>query len=74
MSDYRWSNLKPLQVGRYAEHFVKMELVRAGLDVYTSEVDDHGIDFVGTDQRRPSELNRSRSGALRPREGAGKPG
>ncbi len=44
--DYCWAHLTPLQVGRYAEHFVVMELVRYGFDVYRCEVDDRGIDFV----------------------------
>ena len=41
-----WSELSPLQLGRYAEYYAKMEFTSYGLDVYTSEVDDHGIDFV----------------------------
>ena len=41
-----WSHLKHLQVGKYAEYFVKMAFTKAGLDVYTAEVDDKGIDFV----------------------------
>ena len=35
-----------MQVGRYAEYFVKLELTLQGFQVYTSEVDDRGIDFV----------------------------
>lgn len=35
-----------MQLGRYAEYFVKMEFTMYGFDVYTSEVDDKGIDFV----------------------------
>lgn len=35
-----------MHLGRYAEYLVKMECARAGLDVYSSEVDDRGIDFV----------------------------
>ena len=35
-----------MQVGKYAEYFVKMEFTKYGFDVYTSEVDDKGIDFV----------------------------
>lgn len=46
MSLYNWEPLNHLQVGRYGETFVKLELTRLGLDVYTSEVDDRGIDFV----------------------------
>jgi hypothetical protein len=42
----RWSKLNPLQVGRYAEYFVKMEFTMHGFQVYTTEVDDRGIDFV----------------------------
>jgi len=43
---YAWSSLNHLQVGRYAEYFVKMEFTMFGFDVYSSEVDDKGIDFV----------------------------
>jgi hypothetical protein len=41
-----WSALNHLQIGRYAEYFVKMEFARLGFEVYTSEVDDRGIDFI----------------------------
>jgi len=41
-----WSKLNHLQLGRYGEYFAKMEFTKAGFDVYTSEVDDKGIDFV----------------------------
>ena len=46
MDRYNWSRLNSLQIGRYAEYFVKMEFTLYGFDVYTSEVDDRGIDFV----------------------------
>ena len=48
MSRFDWANLKLTrqQLGRYAEYFVKMEMVMYGLDVYTAEVDQLGIDFV----------------------------
>jgi len=45
-SRYDWSRLTHLQVGRYGEYLVKMEFTLFGFDVYTSEVDDKGIDFV----------------------------
>jgi len=45
-SQYDWSSLSKLRLGRYAEYFVKMEFTRLGFDVYTAEVDDKGIDFV----------------------------
>lgn len=43
---YRWGKLSRQQVGAYAEYFVKMEFTMLGFQVYTSEVDDRGIDFV----------------------------
>lgn len=41
-----WSKLNSIQLGRYAEYFTKMEFTKAGFDVFTSEVDDKGIDFI----------------------------
>lgn len=41
-----WSKLNHLQLGKYGEYFSKMAFTREGFDVYTSEVDDKGIDFV----------------------------
>ncbi len=41
-----WSRLNRLQLGKYAEYLAKMEFLLWGCDVFTSEVDDHGIDFV----------------------------
>ncbi|MGJ5813668.1 DUF4365 domain-containing protein [Paludibaculum fermentans] len=38
--------MNSLQLGKYAEYLTKMEFVLWGCDVFTSEVDDHGIDFV----------------------------
>ncbi len=46
MPSLKWSRLSSLQLGRYAEYYVKMEFTSYGFDVYTSEVDDHGVDFV----------------------------
>lgn len=46
MPNIKWIELNNLQLGRYGEYFAKMEFASYGLDVYTSEVDDHGIDFV----------------------------
>ena len=41
-----WSKLNNIQLGRYAEYYAKMEFASYGFEVYTSEVDDHGIDFI----------------------------
>lgn len=46
MGRHDWSRLNHLQLGRYAEYFVKMEFTLFGFDIYSSEVDDRGIDFV----------------------------
>jgi hypothetical protein len=46
VASYSWSGISALHLGRYAEYFVKMECARVGLDLYASEVDDRGIDFV----------------------------
>lgn len=53
MERYNGSQLNSLQLGRYAEYFVKMEFTLFDFDLYTSEVDDRGIDFViRNDQER----------------------
>lgn len=43
---YNWSKLNHIQIGRYAEYYAKMEFTLFNFDVYTTEVDDKGIDFV----------------------------
>jgi len=46
MARFDWARLNHLQVGRYAEYLVKMELTLHGFEVYTSEVDDRCVDFI----------------------------
>lgn len=46
MPSTNWSKLSPLQLGRYAEYYAKMEFASYDFEVYTSEVDDHGVDFI----------------------------
>ena len=41
-----WSELSSMQLGKYGEYYAKMEFTSYGFDVYTSEVDDHGVDFI----------------------------
>jgi hypothetical protein len=41
------------QLGAYAEYFVKMELTMLGFQVYSTEVDDRGIDFVARYENEP---------------------
>lgn len=48
-----WDHLSRQQVGAYSEYFVKMELTMLGFQVYTSEVDDRGVDFVARHEKGP---------------------
>ncbi|ADN10093.1 hypothetical protein [Sulfurimonas autotrophica] len=43
---YNWKSLNKQQVGAFSEYFVKMEFTMYGFQVYSTEVDDRGIDFV----------------------------
>lgn len=43
---FSYDHLNHLQVGQIGEYWVKLCLTLLGLDVYTTEVDDRGIDFV----------------------------
>lgn len=49
MPNTKWSELSSLQLGKYGEYYAKMEFSSYGWDIYTSEVDDHGVDFVVKD-------------------------
>lgn len=42
----KWKELNSKQLGQYAEYYAKMEFTSYGYDVYTSEIDDHGVDFL----------------------------
>lgn len=57
MKEYSWSELNSRQIGKYAEYFVKMEFTQHGFDVYSSEVDDRGIDFVVRKERMNNMTN-----------------
>ncbi|MEF3309583.1 DUF4365 domain-containing protein [Paenibacillus sp. GYB004] len=50
MPNMNWAVLNSLQLGRYAEYFAKMEFASHGLEVFSSEVDDRGIDFIVKDK------------------------
>lgn len=50
MPNMDWSVLNHLQLGKYAEYFAKMEFTSYGFEVFTSEVDDRGIDFIVKDR------------------------
>lgn len=53
MERYNWKKLNNQQVGAYTEYFVKMELTMYGFQVFTTEVDDRGIDFVARHESDP---------------------
>ncbi len=53
MKRYDWKKLNNQQVGAYTEYFVKMELTMYGFQVFTTEVDDRGIDFVARHETAP---------------------
>ena len=53
MPRHHWKSLNNQQVGTYAEYFVKMELTMHGFQVYSTEVDDRGIDFVARREDGP---------------------
>jgi len=46
MDRHNWQRLNHLQIGRYAEYFVKMEFTLYGFEVYQAEVGDKEIDSV----------------------------
>jgi len=50
---YNWKKLNRQQVGIFSEYFVKMELTMYGFQVYTTEVDDRGIDFIARYEKGP---------------------
>lgn len=48
MFNLNWSRkeLTRQRLGTFGEYYAKMTLASYGMSIYTSEVDDHGIDFV----------------------------
>lgn len=56
-----WTNsnhLQKLPFGKYGEYFAKMEFIKHGFDVYSTEVDDKGIDFVVRKKLGEKELSK----------------
>lgn len=45
-SKLNFDNLNNIQIGKIGEYWVKLNLTLYGVDVYTTEVDDKGIDFI----------------------------
>lgn len=49
MPDFGWGT-GHLKLGRIAEHYAVLEFLSHGFEVYTPEVDDHGVDFIARDR------------------------
>lgn len=43
---FSWNVLKPTYLGKFSEYLAKIEFLKFGYQVYHSEVDDIGIDFI----------------------------
>lgn len=53
MYNLNWSRkeLTRQKMGTFCEYYAKMSLASYGMSIYTSEVDDHGIDFIAESKR-----------------------
>ena len=53
MYNLNWSRkeLTTQKLGTFGEYYAKMALTSYGMNVYTSEVDDHGVDFVAESEK-----------------------
>lgn len=53
MFNLNWSRkeLTKQRLGSFGEYYAKMVLASYGMSIYTSEVDDHGVDFVAETKR-----------------------
>ena len=49
---FDWLKLSKMQIGKYAEYYAKMEFTLYGFEVFTTEVDDRGIDFIIKDKHK----------------------
>lgn len=49
--DWSRKELTRQKLGTFCEYYAKMSLASYGLSIYTTEVDDHGIDFVAETQK-----------------------
>lgn len=44
--NFKFDELNSFQVGKIGEYWAKIWLTLAGFDIYTTDVDDKGIDFI----------------------------
>ena len=54
MYNLNWSrsDLTRQKLGTFCEYYAKMSLASYGVSIYTSEVDDHGIDFIAESKNK----------------------
>lgn len=52
MIKMKWSRLNNSQLGRLGEYYAKLLFVSLGWYVYSSEIDDHGVDFISEDPQK----------------------
>lgn len=55
----KWSELTTQQLGQIGEYYAKMEFISYGYEIYTPDIDDHGVDFIAKDKvgwRTPNAL------------------
>lgn len=54
MYNLNWSRkeLSRLKLGAFGEYYAKTSLASYGIDIYSAEVDDHGVDFVAESNGR----------------------
>ena len=46
----KWSELTTQQLGQIGEYHAKMEFISYGYEIYTPDIDDHGVDFIAKDK------------------------
>ena len=46
----KWSELTTQQLGQIGEYYAKMEFISYGYEIYTPDIDDHGVDFIAKDK------------------------
>lgn len=54
--NHYWETLSTLELGKFSEYYAKMELLKNGLQVFQTEVDDRGIDFIAKSENKYLEI------------------
>lgn len=51
--NYRWDDMESSKIGRYAEDTIRQNFRVLNFHTYSSDIDDHGIDFIARRQSGP---------------------